>query len=82
MINSTLLTSWRCLDVMARALAREHGYLLSDWLSVADQTWAQNALAECVNLTEIMDLMQEIRDLSYGTSYGDKIKYPYEQCAK
>ena len=41
-----------CLDITARALAREHGYLLSDWLSVA----------EYVNLTEIMDLKQEIRD--------------------
>ena len=32
-----------------------------------------NELAEYVNLTEIMDLKQEIRDLSYGTSSGDKI---------
>ena len=27
-----------------------------------------NGLVECVNLTEIMDLKQEIRDFSYGTS--------------
>ena len=27
-----------------------------------------NELAECVNLTEIMDLKQEIRDFSYGAS--------------
>ena len=32
-----------------------------------------NELAECVNLTEIMDLKQEIREISYGTSSGDKI---------
>ena len=32
-----------------------------------------NELAECVNLTEIMDLKQEIRDFSYRTSCGDKI---------
>ena len=32
-----------------------------------------NELAECVNLTKIMDLKQEIRDFSYGTSSGDKI---------
>ena len=32
-----------------------------------------NELAECVNLTEIMDLKQEIRGFSYGTSYGEKI---------
>ena len=32
-----------------------------------------NELAESVNLTEIMDLNQEIRDFSYGTSSGDKI---------
>ena len=29
---------------------------------------AANVLAECVNLTEIMVLKQEIRDFSYGTS--------------
>ena len=29
--------------------------------------------AECVNRTEIMDLKQEIRDFSYGTSSGDKL---------
>ena len=34
-----------------------------------------NELAECVNLTEIMGLKQEIRDFSYGTSSGEKIKY-------
>ena len=32
-----------------------------------------NELAECVNLTEIMDFKQEIRDFSYGTSSGEKI---------
>ena len=32
-----------------------------------------NEQAECVNLTEIMDLKQEIRDFYYGTSSGDKI---------
>ena len=32
-----------------------------------------NELAECVNLTEMMDLKQKIRDFSYGTSSGDKI---------
>ena len=31
-----------------------------------------NELAESVNLTEIMDLKQEIRDFSYGTSSGEK----------
>ena len=31
-----------------------------------------NELAECVNLTIIMDLKQEIRDFSYGTSSGEK----------
>ena len=42
-----------------------------------------NELAECVNLTEIMDLKQEIRDFSYGRSSGDKIlKYLFEQYAK
>ena len=30
-----------CLDVTARALSREHGELLSDWLSVVDQKWEQ-----------------------------------------
>ena len=40
-----------------------------------------NELAECVNLTEIMNLKQEIRDFSYGTS-GYKLEYLYEQCAK
>ena len=29
-------------------------------------------LAECVNLTEIMDFKQEIRDFSYGTSPEEK----------
>ena len=33
--NLTLLTSQVCLDVTVRALSREHGELLSDWLSVA-----------------------------------------------
>ena len=33
--NLTLLTSRVCLDVTVRALSREHGELLSDWLSVA-----------------------------------------------
>ena len=32
-----------------------------------------NELGECVNLTEIMDFKQEIRDFSYGTSPGEKI---------
>ena len=32
-----------------------------------------NELAECVNLTEIMDFKQEIRDFSYGTSPREKI---------
>ena len=31
-----------------------------------------NELAECVNLTEIMNLKPEIRDFSYGTS-GHKL---------
>ena len=31
-----------------------------------------NEQAECINLTEIMDLKQEIRDSSYGTSSGEK----------
>ena len=31
----TLLTSRVCLDVTVRALSREHGELLSDWLSIA-----------------------------------------------
>ena len=65
--NSTLFTSWECFDVTARALSREHGELLSDWLSV-DKKVRANELAECVNLTEIMDFKQEIRDFSYGTS--------------
>ena len=33
---------------------------------------AANELAECVNLSKIMDLKQEIRDFYHGTS-GDKI---------
>ena len=33
--NLTLLASRVCLDVTVRALSREHGELLSDWLSVA-----------------------------------------------
>ena len=41
-----------------------------------------NEQAECVNLTEIMDFKQEIRDFSYGTSPGEKILYLYEQYAK
>ena len=32
-----------------------------------------NELAECVNLTDIMDLKQENRDCSYATPSGDKI---------
>ena len=32
-----------------------------------------NDLDACVNLTEIMDLKQKIRDFYYGTSSGDKI---------
>ena len=32
-----------------------------------------NKLDECVNLTEIMDLKQEIRDFSYGTSPRENI---------
>ena len=32
-----------------------------------------NELSECVNLTEIMDSKQEIRDFSYGTSSGETI---------
>ena len=39
--NSTLLTSRGFLDVEARALSREHGELLTDLLSVADQKWEQ-----------------------------------------
>ena len=41
-----------------------------------------NELAECVNLTEIMDFKQEIRNFSYGTSPGEKIYYLCEQYAK
>ena len=33
--NLTFVTSRVCLDVTMRALPREHGELLSDWLSVA-----------------------------------------------
>ena len=33
--NLTFVTSRMCLDVTMRALSREHGELLSDWLSVA-----------------------------------------------
>ena len=40
------------------------------------------ALAECVNVTEITDLKQKIRDFSYGTSSGYKIKYLFEQYVK
>ena len=32
-----------------------------------------NELADCVNLTEIMNFKQEVKDFSYGTSAGDKI---------
>ena len=32
-----------------------------------------NAPAECVDLTEIMNLKEEIRDFSYRISSGDKI---------
>ena len=31
-----------------------------------------NELAECVNLTEIICLKQEIRDFFHGTSSGEK----------
>ena len=41
-----------------------------------------NALVECINLTEIMALKQEIIDFSYGTSSGDIIQYLYEQYTK
>ena len=58
------------LDVTACALGQK-GELLSDWLSFAVQVGA-NALAECVKLTEIMDLKQKIRDFSYGTSSEDE----------
>ena len=70
--NLTSLTSRVCLDVTVRALSREHGELLSDWLSARKKMRA-NELAKCVNLTEIMDFKQEIRDFSYGTSPGEKI---------
>ena len=33
--NLTFVTSRVCLDVTMRALSREHGELLSDWLSIA-----------------------------------------------
>ena len=33
--NLTFVTSRVCLDITMRALTREHGELLSDWLSVA-----------------------------------------------
>ena len=42
-----------------------------------------NELAECVNLTEIMDFKQEIRDFSYGTSPGGKhfgMKFKQPDC--
>ena len=32
-----------------------------------------NELAECVNLTKIMDFKQEIGDFFHGTSPGEKI---------
>ena len=32
-----------------------------------------NDIDECVNITEIMDLKQKIRDFSYRTSSGYKI---------
>ena len=54
-----LLTSWECFDVTVRTLSRKKV--------------RANELAECVNLTEIMDFKQEIRDFSYGTSPGEKI---------
>ena len=34
-----------------------------------------SALAECVNFTKIVDLKQEIRVFSYGTSSRDTIFY-------
>ena len=34
-LNLTFVTSRVCLDVTMHALSREHGELLSDWLSVA-----------------------------------------------
>ena len=43
-----------------------------------------NELADCVNLTEMMDLKQEIRDFSNGTSSGEKkmVSLDYEQYVK
>ena len=66
--NLTLLTSRVCLDVTVHALSREHGELLSDWLIERRvKKMRANEIAECVNLTEIMDFKQEIRDFSHGT---------------
>ena len=68
---SELDLDWDCFDVMARALSREHGELLIGLVSL--KKVRANELAECVNLTEIMDFKQEIRDFSYETSHGEKI---------
>ena len=58
--------------ITARTLAREHGEpAFLTGLALRSKVGA-NTLAECVNFTKIMDLKQEIRDFSYGTSSGDK----------
>ena len=41
--NLTLLTSRVCLDVTVRALSREHGELLFDWLSVNKKNESKRA---------------------------------------
>ena len=71
--NLTLLTSRVCLDVTVRALC--HVSMESFFLIglASRNKMSADELAECVNLTEIMDFKQEIRDFSYGTSPGEEI---------
>ena len=66
--NLTFMTSRVCLDVTMRALSPEHLIGLA-----LHKKMRANELAECVNLTEIIDFKQEIRDFSFGTSPGEKI---------
>ena len=58
------LTSWSALSICHVSME----------IGVASRKKVRaNELAECVNLTEIMDFKQEIRAFSYGTSPGEKI---------
>ena len=72
--NLTFVTSRVCLDDKTRCalchVSMENFFLIGLALR---KKMSANELAECVNLTEIMDFKQEIRGFSYGTSSGEKI---------